>query len=64
MDLNDISDADFYERQEHYKNRWCNDKSTWDEKVLAEKHGNVEASAEMLNEIHVMLQELIKRSNP
>lgn len=64
MDLDDISDADFDERQEHYKNQWCNERSTLDELVWAEKHGHDMATAEMLTEIHVMLRELLKRSNP
>ncbi len=64
MDLDEISDADFYKRVEHYKNQWCNDQSSVEDKIYAEQHGHEIATAEMLNEIHVMLRELLKRSNP
>lgn len=62
MKVDEISDADFGERQEHYRNQWCNDQSTLEEKVWADAHGHDMATAEMLNEIHVMLRELLKLS--
>ena len=64
MDLDEISDADFYERKHHYKSQMCNDDSPIEEKIWANKYGHDVASGEMLNEIHVMLRELLKRSNP
>lgn len=64
MDLNEISDVDFYERQAHYKSQWCNDNSSIEAQLLAEQYGHDMATAEMLTEIHVMLRELLKRSNP
>ncbi len=64
MDLGDICDADFYERKAHFKSQMCNISSTPEETVWAEEYAHKEATAEILSEIHVMLFELLKRSNP
>ncbi len=64
MDLDEMSDASFSEREAHYRNQVCNENSNLEERAWAYKHGHQMATAEMLNEIHVMLRELLKRSNP
>ena len=64
MDLGDISAADFEERQEHFKKQVSNENSSLETQAWAFDYGRDMATAEMLNEIHVMLRELLKRSNP
>ncbi len=65
MNFDDIicNKADFYERATHYKDQVCNDDSTSEEQIWAHKHGRDMAIAEMLNEVHFMLRELLKSSN-
>ncbi len=63
MDLDEISNTTFDERQAHYKSQWVNDCSSVEDKIWAAKHAHEVASAEMLDEIHVMLRELLKRSS-
>lgn len=65
MDLDDICDSDHGERQAHFKDQVSNSfSSSAEDRVWANKYGHDMATAEMLDEIHVMLRELLKRSNP
>ena len=54
MDLGDICDADFEERQVHFRDQVCNYASSLEDQVWADKHGHDMATAEMLNEIQII----------
>ena len=57
MDIRDISDASFGERVEHYRSRYQDPDS---DVLMIKKLAEESANAEMLDEIHTMLRELLR----
>ena len=66
IQIEDVSDADFAERQERYLRRYIGENRTTPQEIETEDilrpYAKEDAAKEMLNEIHVMLRELLRRA--
>jgi len=62
MDLDDVSDASFGDRKAHYLKGWLREGASMEEKITVDQMTDRMVTAEMLDEIHTMLRELLKRS--
>lgn len=61
MDMNDICDATFYERTAHFLNGVLPPHASMEERYSLQGYAESCASNEMLDEIHFMLRELLKK---